>query len=85
METEGESLCCQDINEIPETYFTGTYFSISFLKLQDFRTKLILALFSILFSGYTCITKMEEFQLLCFPEVLLKNILSTPNDLEEIH
>ena len=34
-----------------------------------------------LFSGYKYITETEEFQLLCFPEVVLKNVFSALNAL----
>ena len=35
----------------------------------------------ILFSGHKSIPETEEFQLLCSPEVILKNVLSALNDL----
>ena len=71
------------MKSIPQDYFRCMYFSIAFLmKLQHFWIKLTYTvLFLILFLGHTCITGTWEFYLLCFPEVVLKNVLSALNEL----
>ena len=78
MDSEAESLCCLDTNEVPDDYFEGQLLGLVLINLYYSLYTFLINEFIL---GNKCVTKSTGFQEVCLSKNVLKTVLSALNEL----